>query len=200
VTQVFQATGEVQRWLEDRGWRFCFICGVALQVWGAPRQTNDVDLTLLTGFGNEEAVVDGLLTEFTLRRDLGREMALRSRVFLGKTRQGVGVDVALGALPFEERTVERSRVMMLSDGASIRVCCAEDLVVHKVFAGRDRDWTDIEGILARQWGRLNLALIAEELRPLLELKETPESLDRLNALVALTDRRLRNAQRQFGRS
>jgi hypothetical protein len=191
---------EVQRWLESRGWRFCFIGGVALQAWGEPRQTNDVDLTLLTGFGNEEAFVDVLLTEFSARRELGREMALRSRVFLGQTRLGVGVDIALGALPFEERTVERSRVMPLSDGAVIRICCAEDLVVHKVFAGRDRDWTDVEGILMRQWSRLDLALIAAELRPLLELKESLESLDRLDALVALTDRRLRNAQRKFGNS
>lgn len=28
--------------------------------------------------------------------------------------------------------------------------------MHKVFAGRDRDWADVEGILTRQHGKLDL--------------------------------------------
>lgn len=51
---VLAAAGEVQSYCRGRGWRFCFIGGVALQRWGEPRLTQDVDLTLLTGFGDEE--------------------------------------------------------------------------------------------------------------------------------------------------
>lgn len=66
--------------------------------------------------------------------------------------------------------------------ASLRTCSAEDLLVHKAFAGRSRDWTDVEGILQRQGGRLDLALVRHEPGPLLELKGTPEAMDRLAAL------------------
>jgi hypothetical protein len=34
---------------------------VAVQHWGEPRVTRDLDLTVFTGFGGETPVVDGLL-------------------------------------------------------------------------------------------------------------------------------------------
>lgn len=35
-------------------------------------------------------------------------------------------------------------------GASFPVASAEDLIIHKAISERERDWTDIEGILTRQ--------------------------------------------------
>jgi hypothetical protein len=75
----------------------------------------------------------------------------------------------------------------------LRTCCAEDLVVHKAFAGRSRDWGDAEGVLTRQHGKLNLPLIRRELQPLLELKGQPEAMDQLEGLIAAVDRRLRSS-------
>jgi hypothetical protein len=66
----------------------------------------------------------------------------------------------------------------------------DDWVVHKAFAGRDLDWGDAERVLARQHGKLNLVQIRAELKPLLELKDAPESLDKLERVLATVDRRL----------
>lgn len=187
---VLAAAGEVQNFCQGQGWRFCFIGGVALQRWGEPRLTQDVDLTLLTGFGNEEAFVDALLKEFLPRRTDTREFALSRRVLLLETRKGVGVDAALGALPFEERSVQRASGWAWAAGQSLVTCSAEDLVVHKVFAGRDLDWGDVERVLTRQYGKLDLPQIRAELKPLLELKGAPESLDKLERILATVERRL----------
>jgi hypothetical protein len=54
LPDVLAAAGEVQSFCQQHGWRFCFIGGVAVQRWGEPRLTQDVDLTLLTGFGKED--------------------------------------------------------------------------------------------------------------------------------------------------
>ena len=53
MLEVYRAAAELQRRFQDRGWRFCLIGGLALQRWGEPRETIDVDVTLLTGFGDE---------------------------------------------------------------------------------------------------------------------------------------------------
>jgi hypothetical protein len=187
---VLAAAGEVQRFCQGHGWRFCFIGGVALQRWGEPRLTQDVDLTLLTGLGDEEPFVDALLEEFLPRRTDAREFALTRRVLLIETLKGVGVDVAFGALPFEERTVQRASEWAWSDGEDLVTCSAEDLVVHKVFAGRDLDWGDVERVLTRQHGKLDLKQIRAELNPLLELKDAPESLDKLERMLTTVERRL----------
>ena len=96
------------------------------------------------------------------------------RVLLIETRQGVGVDAALGALPFEERTVQRASEWAWAEAQTLTTCSADDLVVHKVFAGRYLDWGDVERVLIRQHGKLNLAQIHTELNPLHELKGAPE--------------------------
>ena len=188
---VLAAAGEIQRFCQSQGWSFCFIGGVALQRWGEPRLTQDVDLTLLTGFGNEEQFVDALLKEYTPRRPDARDFALTRRVLLIETRKGIGVDAALGAFPFEERSIGRSSSWTWAETKSLITCSAEDLVVHKAFAGRDLDWGDVERVLIRQHGKLNLPQIRSELKPLLELKGAPESLDKLERKLATVERRLR---------
>lgn len=63
MIELFREAQTVQRFLTDRGWPFCFIGGVALQHWGEPRVTRDLDLTVFTGFGGEAPVVDALLAQ-----------------------------------------------------------------------------------------------------------------------------------------
>jgi hypothetical protein len=64
------------------------------------------------------------------------------------------------------------------------------LIIHKVFAGRDKDWGDVESVLIRQRIKLDLSLIRQELKPLLELKGQPEAMDKLDGLIATVTRRL----------
>lgn len=56
---------------------------------------------------------------------------------------------------------------------------AEELVVHKAFASRERDWLDIDGICARQGTNLDIPLVLAELEPLATLKDDPDILPRL---------------------
>jgi hypothetical protein len=184
VNPVYAAALELQAFCGGRDWRFCFIGGIAVQRWGEPRLTVDADLTLLTGFGGEERYVDALTSAFRPRIEGAREFALRRRVLLLEASNTIPLDVSLGAIPFEERVVERSTEFALEAGAALRTCSAEDLVVLKAVAGRDRDWADIRGIAARQAGTLDTPLIARELRPLLELKGDADTGERLRKLLA----------------
>lgn len=127
-----------------------------MQRWGEPRFTRDADLTLLTGFGSEGSFIASLLEGFDARREDAAEFALRARVVLLRAANGVDLDVALGALPFEERSIERASDYEFLRNALLPTCSAEDLVVHKVFAGRDRDWGDVQGIVSRQGRKLDV--------------------------------------------
>jgi hypothetical protein len=188
---VLTAAAALQRFCDQQDWRSCLIGGIAVQRWGEPRFTQDVDVTLLTGLGEEERFVDTLLQELAPRRPDAREFALRHRVLLAQTRGGVSVDIALAALPFEERCVARASDWRFEAKTFLRTCSAEDLVVHKTFAGREIDWSDVERVIARQHGKLDWDQIVAELEPLLELKGAIEAMDRLLEVRALVERRLR---------
>jgi len=148
-----------------------------------------VDLTLLTGFGNEETYIDALLERFRSRIPDARDFALRHRVLLLAASNGVGIDVSLAGLPFEAAVIERSSPFPFTPEASLRTCSAEDLIVLKAFAGRGQDWVDVENIILRQGDRLDWPRIVENIAPLCDLKGSPDTLERLERLrVAATDR------------
>jgi hypothetical protein len=56
VVNVLQAAAHLQEFCGRHKWRFCFIGGLAALRWGEPRETADVDLTLLTGLGMKKAL------------------------------------------------------------------------------------------------------------------------------------------------
>lgn len=180
---LYRAAEQVQSVCDSNGWRFCFIGGLAVLRWGEPRITRDVDLTLLTGFGDEAAYVAALLEHFESRVNDPIGFAQRARVALLRNGAGIPIDVALGALAFEERSIARSTTWRVPDAAALRTCSAEDLVVHKVFAGRDRDWADVQGVVARRGVALDRQLIEAELAPLLALKGDVDGLPRLRTLL-----------------
>lgn len=182
MNPLFVAAAEVQDLCRERGWGFCFIGGLAVLRWGEPRLTRDIDLTILAGFGTEAPVVDGLLHRFDVRVEEARQFALHNRVALLRADNGVPIDVALGALDFEQRSVDRASLWDVG-GASLLTCSADDLLVHKVFAGRERDWLDVEGIVIRQGGAVDRDLVLVELTPLLELKGKLGDLERLRELL-----------------
>lgn len=177
---IFTA-GDIQMFFEKQKWRFCFIGGLALQFWGEQRLTKDVDLTLLTGFGNEEIYVDKILEQFKSRIEDAKEFALKNRVLLLETENGIGIDISLGAFPFEEEMIDRAEYQKYFKEICLRICSAEDLIVLKAFADRKRDWSDIESVLIKM-PNLEWSYIYEQLEPLVELKEAPEILTKLKNL------------------
>lgn len=179
---VLGAALEVQRFLSQASEQFCFIGGIALQRWGEPRLTRDVDVTVLSPFGGEGPTADRLLAALRPRIQDAREFAVRNRVLLLETEGGIAVDIALGALPFEERCVARSSEWALEPETILRTCSAEDLLVMKAFASRPQDWIDIESIAVRQRQTLDWKQVFEELEPLAAVREEPGLLDRLRQL------------------
>jgi hypothetical protein len=185
MIDLFEAAGQLQTFCDRHGWRCCFIGGLAVQRWGEPRVTRDIDLTVLAGFGNEERIIDPLLQNYTARIQDAREFALRRRVLLLAAPGGAGIDVLLGALPYEENLVNRATPFAFAPGLEIRTCSAEDLIVLKLFASRPLDVRDAQGVAARNADQLDWSYVEEQLRPLAEAKDDPEILRMLAHLRQL---------------
>lgn len=188
MNDVIQAAAELQTICQSQDWQFCFIGGVALQRWGEPRRTVDVDLSLFVGFGDEQKFCDVLLKHFAPRISDAAAFARDRRVLLLRSKEGVGLDVSFAALPYEALVIDRSSYFVYPPDVSLRTCSAEDLIVLKAFAGRGRDWIDVEGLIVRQKGKLDWEYILEQLRPLAELKDTPGIIDQLEARRAEFER------------
>jgi hypothetical protein len=178
MTPLFAAALQLQEFFTRRQWPFCLIGGIALQRWGEPRFTRDVDVTLLTGFGREEEFIAPILASgYRGRIPDAAEFARRNRVLLVDSPDGVSIDIALGGLPFEALMVERASAYEFEAGCRLKTCSAEDLIVLKLFAFRPRDVLDVETVVLRQRACLDWAYIEEHLSPLAQLKGQPEIMD-----------------------
>ena len=123
-----------------------------------------------------------MLTHFEARFEGARQFAIENRVLLLKSQSGVDIDLALGALPFEELAIERA-ILCDFAGASLLICTAEDLIIMKAFANRSRDWGDIEGVALRQKGKLDLGYIREQIRILAKSKPGEPIQEKLETLL-----------------
>ncbi len=178
---IFQAAKEVSDFMEANRWRYCIIGGLAVIRWGEPRLTIDVDLMLLTGFGNEKRYAGPLLKKFEARVNEALKFALQHRVLLLRASNKKDLDISFGALPFEESIIKRATPFEFAPGVRLTTCSAEDLFILKVFAGRGQDWQDAESVAIRH--KLDQRYIRKHLKPLFEVKETPELLLRAGKLL-----------------
>ena len=64
MNPLFDAGLEIQNFMRAQKWPFCFIGGLAVIRWGEMRMTQDIDLCLLSGFGNELIYIQSLLKKF----------------------------------------------------------------------------------------------------------------------------------------
>ena len=79
MKRLYRFAAEVQEFFEAQGWQFLFIGGVVGQAWAESRVTKDADLTLITGFGEEEPFVDANLDWAYIREQLVPLLALKEQ-------------------------------------------------------------------------------------------------------------------------
>ena len=182
INPLFEAGLELQNTFQKLKWPFCFIGGLAVIRWGEIRLTQDIDLCLLCGFGNEKKYINLLLKKFRSRITDAKKFALNKRVLLLYASNDVDVDISLSGLPFERDMIEQATLFEFHNDCSLITCSAEDLVILKAFADRTKDWMDVEGVLLRQGKRLDSKYIIDRLTPLCKLKESMEIVKKLEKL------------------
>lgn len=155
----FETAWRLHQFLTDRKIPYVIIGGIAVQRWGQPRLTRDVDLTIVVPAGREELVLGDILNAFPGRVEDALQFALVHRVLPVGLPGGSEADITLGLPGYEEGVMARAVDYDLGDGRAVRLCSAEDLIIHKAVAGRPQDLVDIEGIVARQRDRLDLAYL-----------------------------------------
>ncbi|MDA1028988.1 MAG: nucleotidyl transferase AbiEii/AbiGii toxin family protein [Bacteroidetes bacterium] len=180
---LFQAASNVQKELYKSGIMFCFIGGIPLQRWGEVRQTNDVDLTIFCDLGDEIKVFDVLNSILESRIEDPKQMVRFGRMYLGKTKSEIQVDISLGFTPYERRMMERAVDVDYGVDVPLHCCSAEDLVITKTMAARGQDWVDINRVIQRSGMNMNWELVYSELESLLEMVYQEDRLARLKSMV-----------------
>jgi hypothetical protein len=139
----------------------------AALIWGRPRLTTDVDVTVECRVPTR-ALVDALERGgFSLRVDGTDAFIDATRVVpLEHRASGLALDVVLAGPGLEELFLERAVPIDVA-GTVVPFISPEDLIVTKLLAGREKDIDDVRGVLAER----GLALDVSHIRATLALLE-----------------------------
>lgn len=165
--------------LEDHGYSYAIIGGIALAQWGVVRATLDVDIKVLVPDNDYTEVRSALRSEFL---NSSRKEIETNPLIVAVEIDGVNVDFLLALPGYEENIIQRSTLRDLN-GWKAWVCSAEDLIIQKVVAGRSKDWMDIEALLIEQHSRLENQYITDWLSQFADALGDPELLEKYNQLV-----------------
>jgi hypothetical protein len=141
MTLIEAAALEVIALLDDLRLRYMVIGGIAVGLWGEPRVTLDLDVSVWVEPERFEATVDLLSSRLRLRTSQPMEMARRDRVLPALASNGVPVDLLFAAWPVERRAFDRS-VSLRIGSLQIRVAPLDYLVFLKLISERPKDLAD----------------------------------------------------------
>jgi hypothetical protein len=159
---------------------YMVIGGQAVLLHGEPRLTKDIDVTLAAGLERLDAVLRAASAAGLDPLVDPKEFTQTTMVLPCKdTVSRIRVDFIFSFSRYEKHAVSRAKLVLLA-GTNVRFASAEDLIVHKILAGRPRDLEDIRSILLKNPG-LNVEFVRST------LAEFDEALARGDELASRFD-------------
>lgn len=140
----------IARALDGAGISYMIIGGQAVLLHGEPRLTRDIDVTVGTD-ASELARILSVTDAAGLLPSVERveEFVRRTNVLpLMDGPTAIRVDLIFSFTPYEMEAIRRSISVPFNE-TPVHFAAVEDLIIHKLVAGRPRDLEDIRGVLAR---------------------------------------------------
>lgn len=150
------------RELTRRQLPFMLIGGQAVLLHGQPRLTEDIDITLGVD-PSQFRIVQEVCATLGLEPLPQDVAAFVQDTFVLPARHpetAIRVDFIFSTTPYERQAIERA-VHVTLERVAVPFAAAEDLIIHKLFAGRPRDIEDAVGVARRQGGALDWAYIEQ---------------------------------------
>ncbi len=136
--------------LDELSIRYMIIGGQAVLVYGEPRLTKDIDVTLAldsNGLTSLMPVVDKL--KLTVLVEQPQEFVKRTSVLpVRDIGTGIRIDFVFSFTPYERQAIGHARKVRLGE-VDVTFATLEDVIVHKIFSGRPRDIEDVRSIVRK---------------------------------------------------
>jgi len=178
---------KITRYLDKNKIPYMIIGGQAVLLYGSPRLTRDIDITL--GIDTEEfSKIEKICKKANLKI-----LPKNPEAFANETKvlpaedekSGIRVDFIFSFSNYERQAIQRARKVSLA-GYSVRFASCEDVIIHKVLAARSVDEEDVRNILIKNKDSINLKYIKSWLSEFSNISEQKQALKRFKRLWNLT--------------
>ncbi len=175
--------GRLRALLDRIGWPSMVIGGLAVAARGTPRMTADADVTVAVPDGAEPKLVERCgAAGFQPLAGEPVEFVRTHRVLPVAAADGMRVDLVVAGSPYETEAIGRATDVRVGE-VVLRVMAAEDLVIHKIVAGRPRDLEDARSVVRRAGAALDVRLVRSVVEPLAEAIADDDMRRRLDEVL-----------------
>lgn len=170
-------------YLDKAGIPYMIIGGQAVLLYGTPRLTRDVDITL--GIDTDKFLLVKKVCKRAKLKILPKDpenFVKETKVLPAEeTKLKIRVDFIFSFTPYEKQALKRVKKVRMS-GYSVRFASCEDVIIHKMFAGRAIDEEDVKNILIKNRNKINFRYVKKWLSEFAKLSDQKEVLKRFNKL------------------
>jgi Nucleotidyltransferase of unknown function (DUF6036) len=176
MTALERAVVEIADALEAMAVEYMIVGGIANAIWGEPRATIDVDVTVAVANPRMATTISALVKAFTAAVPDPDAFVRRTRVLPVDTSDGIRIDIIFALLSFELEAVHRAASVVVG-GRTVRVVTPEDLLLMKIISERPRDLGDAEALTRRLVDTLDRVYLEPRIREFAASLERPEILE-----------------------
>lgn len=140
----------IARALDDRSIEYMIIGGQAVLIYGEPRLTKDIDITIGIAPSRLPFVID-VCTELGLSVIAEHPDEFVNQTFVlpaEDQKSGFSVKFIFSESAYEKEALARVREVPLRE-YTVKYASAEDVIIHKVIASRPRDFEDITSVIRK---------------------------------------------------
>lgn len=136
--------------LKKVGIPYMIIGGQAVLLYGEPRLTRDIDITLGVNIDRLESLL--VAVQQLSLKPLPEDVAafVRQTMVLPALDEatGIRVDFIFSFTPYESQAIQRAKKIRILN-QEVYFAAVEDLIIHKIFAGRARDIEDVQMVILK---------------------------------------------------
>ena len=162
---------------------YMIIGGQAVLLYGRPRLTRDIDITLgidTDKFESIEAVCKKLKLKILVENP--KDFAQETKVLPAEEPDSkVRIDFIFSFTPYEEQAIKNAKKILIDD-CPVKFASCEDIIIHKMVAGRAIDEEDVKSILLKNENVIDFKYINKWLSEFGKIKEHKDILARFNSL------------------
>jgi len=162
---------------------YMIIGGQAVLLYGTPRLTRDIDITLGVDTDNF-ALIETVCKDLRLKilPDNPQDFARETKVLPAEEpKSKIRVDFIFSFTAYEQQAIERSKEILM-DGYPVKFASCEDLIIHKMLAARAVDAEDVKNILIKNKDSIDLKYIREWLSRFSKIPEHKDILGKFDGL------------------
>jgi len=160
------------------------IGGQAVLLYGTPRLTRDIDITLgvdTDKFRTIEEICSQLSLEILSEKPA--EFARETKVLPAQEPNSkIRVDFIFSFTEYEAQAIKRAKKVTM-DEYPVKFASPEDVIIHKMLAERAIDTEDVKNILIKNKGSLDLEYIKKWLLEFATIDEHKVISERFNGLL-----------------